>query len=919
MTWPGPIELGRGVVVRAGDTVPPAWSTAPLVRIDDSDLRDEDQLERLVEDLHRSWVNRTPVVVEWDAADDALAEAETTSDPPWQLRASFLFPLERLRFLCFSNNYDARNGEPKWWWTVKAGRIGATPGGRGDAHLPNGEPVWIDGGPRQPLDPLDLAVIHGETIDAGSTTLVGPSADPGDDRLAPDQAAAVRHPTGGARIIAPAGSGKTRTLAARLRHLRDDRRIEPRYLTAVAYNARAAAELRQRLAAEPSMVRTIHSLGWAILGEARPGLDLVDELAVRNLLGGLISVPRRANADPLGPYLEALEQVRSGLMDPERVEHGRDDVPGFASVFEDYRTRLYDARSVDHGEQVYGAIEALLTDPDLRSRWQHRCRHLLVDEFQDLTPAYLLLLRLVASPQLQVFGVGDDDQVIYGYAGADPGFLIDFDRYFPGAGHHALEVNYRCPQPIVTAAGHLLSYNRRRIDKTIRAAADDGDPGALLVRELPGPDLATECRSQIEQWIAAGVAPRSIAVLARVNASLIPVKAALSDVGIPSNDLLNAQSLRRTTLRALFAWLRIAQQPERIERNDALEAIRRPSRGLTGLSRELVRRRITSLEELIAIGTQLEGKQAARWLEFVDDVTLAAEAAAAGDAATLLGLLIDRIGLGSSARTLDAGRGNASRSSHLDDLVAVQRAAAIHPTLEDFVPWLRAATDRPATEDGVTLSSVHRVKGMEWERVVVFGADRGAMPHDLAADVEEERRVFHVALTRAREQAVVLVDAARPSPFLTELDGSASHEPPPPPRPRRWSKPPRLKPVPLVGDQVKVAGGLAGVVSKVGRGLATVVLDTGAELEVPLAEVTVATSARPASSALVDALKAWRLGASQRLGVPAYVILHDRTIEEIAAVRPETERALISISGIGARKLEDYGDDILGIVASHQD
>jgi DNA helicase-2/ATP-dependent DNA helicase PcrA len=918
MTWPGPVELGRGVVVRAGDAVPAAWSDAPVVRIDAAALGDEERLAALVDDLHSNWVGRTPVVVEWGAPDDAVAAVETIQDPPWKLGAGFLFPLERLRFLCFSNNYDARNGEPKWWWTVKAARLGAAPSGRGDAQLPDGTSVWIDGGPRQPLPSLDLPVVHGESIDAGATTHVGPSVTADEGGLASDQAEAVTHPTGAARIIAPAGSGKTRTLAARLRHLRDNRGVEPQYLTAVAYNARAASELRERLGAERSTVRTIHSLGWSILGEARPGLDLIDEVAVRNLLGDLISVPRRANADPMGPYLEALEQVRAGLMSPEKVENGRDDVPGFASVFEDFRTRLYGRRSVDHGEQVYGAIETLLADPDLRRRWQQRCRHLLVDEFQDLTPAYLLLLRLVASPQLQVFGVGDDDQVIYGYAGADPGFLIDFDRYFPGAGHHALEVNYRCPQPVVAAAGNLLSYNRRRIDKTIRAASADDNPETLVVEQVPGPELAAACRDRIEGWIVGGVAPGSIAVLARVNASLIPAKAALSDAGIPSNDLLNAQSLRRTTLRALFAWLRIAQRPERIERNDVLEAVRRPSRGLTRLSRELIRRRITSLEELTGLGSQLDGKQAMRWDEFVDDVTLAAEAASAGDAPNLLALLIDRIGLGSSARTLDSGRGNASRSSHLDDLVAVQRAAAIHPALDDFTSWLRTTTDRPPSPDGVTLSSVHRVKGMEWDRVIVFGADRGAMPHDLATDLEEERRVFHVALTRARERAVVLVDAARPSPFLAELDGSASHEPPPPPR-KRWRGPPQLKPAPLVGDHVNLVGGLAGTVSDVGRGLVTVVLDTGAELEVPVADVTIAAGARQSSPALVEALKAWRLETSKRLGVPAYVVLHDRTLEEIAAARPETERGLINISGIGARKLEDYGDDILEVVAAHQE
>ncbi len=125
-------------------------------------------------------------------------------------------------------------------------------------------------------------------------------------------------------------------------------------------------------------------------------------------------------------------------------------------------------------------------NPPLRRSVQASCRHLLVDEFQDLTPGYLLLLRLVASPGLAVFGVGDDDQVIYGYAGADPQFLIDFDHLFPGAGHHPLEVNYRCPTPVVEAASNLLSRNRRRVPKKIRPPEGRHDPDdRLLVRKSP--------------------------------------------------------------------------------------------------------------------------------------------------------------------------------------------------------------------------------------------------------------------------------------------------------------------------------------------------------------------------------------------------------------------------------------------------
>ena len=506
--------------------VPPYLSrcrAAPVVTIDSATLDDRVRLNALVDRLHRSWVQRERLVIVWDCADDALAADERFVDPPWQLGAGFLFPLERLRFLAFSNNYDGRNGEPRWWWSHKAERsIGASPGGSADVTLADGAPAWIDGGPRQPIPPLGVAVISGESIDLRRSDAMPPASPPRDVGLAPDQLDAVAHLVGPARVIAPAGSGKTRTLAARLRHLVDERSVEPESVTALAYNARAAAELRDRLAADRSMVRTIHSLGWAILNEAIPGLELIDEGEVRNVLGRLIAVPRRANADPMGPYVEALEQVRAGLVDPDDVEADRDDIPGFASVFEEYRERLYGRGRVDHGEQIYGAIEALVRDPALRARWQHRIRHLLVDEFQDLTPAYLLLVRLVASPQLQVFGVGDDDQVIYGYAGADPGFLIDFERYFPGAGEHALEVNYRCPPDIVTAASHVLGYNDRRIDKAIRAARSGGDEQALFVARSDGAELAVAAADRIACWLDEGVAPAHVAVLTRVNSVAHP-------------------------------------------------------------------------------------------------------------------------------------------------------------------------------------------------------------------------------------------------------------------------------------------------------------------------------------------------------------------------------------------------------------
>jgi DNA helicase-2/ATP-dependent DNA helicase PcrA len=323
------------------------------------------------------------------------------------------------------------------------------------------------------------------------------------------------------------------------------------------------------------------------------------------------------------------------------------------------------------------------------------------------------------------------------------------------------------------------------------------------------------------------------------------------------------------------------------------------------------------IDDLLELGERLDDKQRRRWEGFCDDLVALASIAAKGDAARLVDALVEDVGLGSSARALDSGRGNAARSGHLDDLVAVARAAALHSEAATFEQWLRRVVAAPSDAGGVTLSSVHRVKGMEWPCVVVFGADRGTMPHDLSDDREEERRVFHVALTRASERVVVLADETRPSPFLAELAANA---------PRATAEPVaapaagKTSGAALVGDRVRMWGGSRGEVVAVDDAAITVRLDEGGELEVHRSDIVEVVPAPPpplgaAASEVVEALKAWRLETARRLGVPAYVVLHDKTIDEIARRRPRTERDLLGISGIGPNKLEQHGDDILAVVA----
>ncbi|HEX3539805.1 MAG TPA: ATP-dependent DNA helicase UvrD2 [Acidimicrobiales bacterium] len=909
MSVPGPAAFGRGVIINAGQAVPAAWEGAAVVQVDDEALAEP---AAVVEALHLAWSSRRPVVIALGVDPASFREPRGFPGEPWWLGATFDPWSDRLHFLVWANSYDARNpaAPPIWWWGRKAAHLAGVheAAAEGDVLLADGLAAWIDGGPRAGFGPDEtagLVVIHRESVEAGSLAPLPPLRPPRAE-LAPDQLAAVGHRSGAARIIAPAGSGKTRVLTSRLRHLLADRGYERDGVLALAYNKKAQQEMQERTADVRPRIQTLNAAGYRLLAEARGGAPrLLDEREVRRLIERFVPIRRqRANTDPVGPYLEALGTIRLGLCDPEDVEEWRDDVPGLAAAFDPYRAALREAGAVDFDEQIYGAIEALLADGAFRRRAQAGCRHLLVDEFQDLTPAHVLLLRLLAAPQLDVFGVGDDDQVIYGHAGADPAFLIDFGQLFPGAGDHPLEVNYRCPATVVAQAATLLSHNQRRVAKAVRPGPHASPaPDAVRVVHHPAAGGAAALVEVVRAWLDAGVEPAGVAVLTRVNALLLAPQIALLEAGIPVDSALGLEALGRTGLRAALAYLRIAAAADgRIAAEDVMEIVRRPSRGLPQWFGDRIRRRTWwSLGQLGALAAQVPEKEISKVEWLVGDLEMLVRKAQAPGATTrsVLGVIKEGISLGGAMSLLDNSRGGEG-SSHLDDLDALEQVAGLHPELESFETWLRdklAANDRPGDRSGVTLSTVHRVKGMEWPRVAVFGVNGGIVPHRLAADVEEERRVLHVALTRCREQVVLLADASRPSAFLPELtEAAATTAARPPARGAAASGPGGAapsgggrvgaRPAPAVGGRGRPAGGTS---------------------EAPTG---------PVDPVVEQALRTWRTERARHDRVSPYIVMHDTTLLAIGAARPRTLVALRRIDGIGPAKLEQYGDEILAVLAT---
>ena len=434
--------LGRGVVVNAGASVPERWADAPRVVVDDATLVEP---QPAVDTLFGAWSIRSPIVVELRVDPDrvprpgvdhrrrvvahAAHRAVVRPAPLPRVGEQLRRPHRRADLVVVHEGGPHRRRQLRR--RTVHGRRRRPPRrrlARLDRRWP--APAWAAG-------VLGAAVVHSESVDLG-TAVRRRGGRRAHRRAWPPtssrRSAIVPAPRGSSLRPAPARPGCSPSAFATSSSIAATSRGG---VLAVAYNKQAQLEMEARTTDFGPAVRTLNSLGLWVLARhrgsspaghrrARGAASIVDSLLPGNRR-------RRANTDPIGPYLEALAAVRLGLRDPEEVEASRDDVDGFAELFPLYRERLAAKRAVDFDEQIYGAIETLLRDGEFRRDMQRSCRHLLVDEFQDLTPAHVLHAPAARLPELDVFGVGDDDQCIYGHAGADPAFLIEYGQLFPGA------------------------------------------------------------------------------------------------------------------------------------------------------------------------------------------------------------------------------------------------------------------------------------------------------------------------------------------------------------------------------------------------------------------------------------------------------------------------------------------------------
>ena len=534
--------------------------------------------------------------------------------------------------------------------------------------------------------------------------------------------------------------------------------------------------------------RTLHSLGYEIVSSgSRLIFDAgAESVQTRILLKEALTAVNPdlplTEGDPFERSLGILSAAKMDLLPLDRMTL---NVNGAAVAFSPVFTRFLELQEVrgfmNYDDMIYLAVRILLDNDALRRRYQEEFKHLLVDEFQDLNRAQILLLQILALPENNLFIVGDDDQMIYGWRGATVRGIMDFPRTYACASECALSTNYRSSVRIVAHAGWLIGRNRERVPKSVvpRVAAPPGEFEIFLRRGL------WEQAQCAADWIMTkreftGSPWRDTAVLFRYNALQFPVALALDRKNIPHTRLEGSRLFDSRAGRDVAAWLNVLLFPGSAGREDLERILGRPARMLR---RGLVERLECwhDLEMLPGTGA-LTGEEEGVLRDFFLRVQAYRLRAPLLSSHELIEELDGMIHLRRSydrRRSVSSDPDEADDRTYLDVIGAVARTL---PAAADFLAHIEASRKSPTAaqfnspsprggpeqpeHDGVVLSTIHRAKGNEFSRVVFFDLSRR---HRLREEeMEEERRVAYVGLTRAKDSLLVTATGRRQSPFLYE-------------------------------------------------------------------------------------------------------------------------------------------------------
>lgn len=629
------------------------------------------------------------------------------------------------------------------------------------------------------------------------------------------QQAAIAHVNGPLLVIAGPGSGKTTVITHRAAHLTKTAGIDPSSLLVVTFTKAAAESMKARTAAVAGAqiasritFGTFHALAYRILRHSVPDqpLRLIDEEEQFGLIRALMRhLELNTDDDAVTEALAELSRARNTLGGSAGFAPKGLKPAEFQALSRAYEEEKQRRGAMDFDDLLVRCLEVLRTRPEELAAYRKRWRYLMVDEFQDTNEVQFEIIRLLAEPLRNICVVGDDDQSIYGWRGASPRFLLEFPRRYPGCETITLDVNYRCPSPVVLAANKVIGHNRERFGKTVRPAERRGQ----AIEYLTPLDSLNEAE-QVVKLVQGSRRPLADwAVIYRTNQQAHAIAQAMARSVVPFRTLGGLPNLyKRWPVQDVLCYLRLAAGEWTAANLEQI--INRPNRYV---SRKVLQEAQavasrTGLDLLQAIGhTGLLKSWQMRPIEDLGD-HLRRMAGMTGPEA--IGYVRSVIGYDDYLKEY-AERAGGAADEMLTLLGEVQRTASPVPIpaflaeVESFSARTQQAASTRGHEglDEVTLVTCHKAKGLEFPCVVVVGAVSSLMPHRGSEDYEEERRLFYVAMTRAKERLVFSSPAAAegreasPSPFVAEALGQEVLRQAEGARPRAASAPePEVRAVP---------------------------------------------------------------------------------------------------------------------------
>jgi DNA helicase-2/ATP-dependent DNA helicase PcrA len=622
--------------------------------------------------------------------------------------------------------------------------------------------------------------------------------------LNPPQREAVLTTEGPVLVLAGAGTGKTAALTARLAHLVATRRAYPSEILSVTFTNKAAREMRERVGrmigpAVEGMpwLGTFHAIGARMLRRHAERVGLQSNFTILDTDDQLRLLKQLVVASDLDEKRWPARQL-AGLIDkwknrgwtPAEIDAGESELYANGKgqqLYRAYQERLLALNACDFGDLLLHNLTLLRTDREVLELYQQRFRYIMVDEYQDTNASQYLWLRLLAQARRNICCVGDDDQSIYSWRGAEVANILRFERDFPGAAVIRLEQNYRSTPHILAAASGVIAENGGRLGKTLWTRQGEGEKVRVL-GVWDGPEEARRVGEEMESGHARGERLDSMAILVRAQFQTREFEDRFIQIGLPYRIVGGFRFYERAEIRDALAYLRLVSQPaddlafERI--------VNVPKRGLGDKAVETIHRlaraeRIPLLSAAARLveTDELTGQARKSLGRFIGDIARWRDLASTLPHAELARQILDESGY---TAALQAER-TAEASGRLENLAELARAMEEYETLGDFLEHVSLVMDNEAAanEDKVTIMTIHAAKGLEFDTVFLAGWEEGVFPSQRALDegglaaLEEERRLAYVAITRARRRCIILHAANRriygqwtssiPSRFVGEL------------------------------------------------------------------------------------------------------------------------------------------------------